>query len=50
MSEDVYGDHTGQNAITHEYSGNGVYYVIVAGVVEDITDFETNGIVVWNRL
>lgn len=23
---------------------------IVAGVIEDITDFETNGIVVWNRL
>ena len=28
----------------------GIYYAIVAGVIEDITSFQTNGIVVWNKL
>lgn len=50
MSADVYGDHTGANALTHNYADNGVYYVIIAGVIEDITDFTTNGIIVWNKL
>lgn len=50
VDTDVYGDCTGKNAISHTYTDNGIYYIIVAGVIEDITDFETNGIVVWNRL
>lgn len=47
---DVYGDHTGNNAITHTYSDNGIYYIIVGGVIEEITNFDTSGILVWNKL
>ena len=36
--------------VTHEYAAEGIYYAIVAGVIEDITSFQTNGIVVWNKL
>ena len=50
VSEDIYGDYTGENALKHTYVENGIYYAIVAGVIEEITDFDTNGIVVWNRL
>ncbi len=50
VSEDIYGDYTGTKTLKHTYAENGVYYVIVAGVVEEITDFSTNGIIVWNRL
>lgn len=50
VDTDVYGDHTGDNAITHNYASNGTFYAVVAGVIEEIEDFETNGIVVWNRL
>lgn len=49
-TEDVYGDHTGNNAITHTYENDGIYFIIVAGVIEEITDFTTNGIIVWNKL
>lgn len=47
---DVYGDHTGDNALTHTYTDNGIYYAIVGGVIEEISDFKTSGIIVWNRL
>ena len=50
VDADVYGDCTGNNAIKHTYQANGIYYIIVAGVIEDITDFTTNGIIVWNKL
>ena len=50
VDADVYGDCTGNNAIKHTYQTNGIYYIIVAGVIEDITDFTTNGIIVWNKL
>ncbi len=50
VTEDVYGDHTGSKALKHTYAENGVYYAVIAGVIEEITDFTTNGIVVWNRL
>ncbi|MEY8607409.1 LamG-like jellyroll fold domain-containing protein [Muribaculum intestinale] len=50
VTEDVYGDYTGAKALKHTYAENGVYYVVVAGVIEEITDFSTNGIIVWNRL
>lgn len=47
---DVYGDHTGDNALTHTYADNGIYYAIVGGVIEEIEDFNTSGILVWSRL
>jgi len=46
-TEDVYGTAV---TVTHEYAGEGIYYAVVAGVIEDITDFTTNGIIVWNKL
>lgn len=36
--------------ITHQYTGAGEYDIIITGVIEDIKDFETNCIVVWNKL
>lgn len=47
---DVYGDHTGKNAITHTYTENGIYYAVIGGVIEEMTDFNTKGILVWNKL
>lgn len=50
VTEDVYGDHTGAKALKHTYDENGVYYVVIAGVIEEVTNFTTNGIIVWNKL
>lgn len=50
VTEDVYGDFIGAKALKHTYAENGVYYVVIAGVIEEITDFSTNSIIVWNRL
>ena len=36
--------------VTHEYQAEGIYYAIVAGVIEEISSFQTNGIVVWTKL
>ena len=36
--------------ITHKYEKPGIYYAIIEGVIEQVTDFDTNGIVVWNKL
>lgn len=47
---DLYGDHTGANAITHTYASDGTYYPIVAGIIDKITDFTTNAIVVWDMI
>ena len=46
-SADVYGTNV---TTTHEYTGDGIYYAIIAGVIEEIESFTTNGIVVWNKL
>ena len=35
---------------THSYSTSGVYEIIITGVIEDIENFTTNGIVIWNKL
>jgi hypothetical protein len=45
-TQDVYGTTT----ITHDYTENGEYYVVITGVIEDITSFSTNAIIVWNKL
>jgi hypothetical protein len=37
-------------SISHNYVQNGIFYAIVAGVIEDVTNFQTNGIIVWNKL
>ena len=36
--------------ITHSYAENGEYFIVIVGEVEDIKQFSTNAIVVWNRL
>ena len=36
--------------LTHDYQANGEYFAVITGVIEDITDFDTNAIVVWNKL
>lgn len=35
---------------SHTYTANGIYYASIAGVIERITNFSTNGILVWNKL
>lgn len=36
--------------ISHTYKEPGIYYALIDGVIEQVTDFETNGIVVWSKL
>jgi hypothetical protein len=35
---------------THDYTANDEYFIIIAGVIEEITAFTTNAIVVWTKL
>ena len=36
--------------VTHNYSANGEYYVIITGCIEEIPYMTTNAIVVWDRI
>lgn len=36
--------------LTHDYQLNGEYFPVITGVVEDIAKFDTNAIIVWNKL
>ena len=36
--------------ITHDYADNGDYFPVITGCIDEITDFETNAIVVWSKL
>jgi len=45
--EEVYGTNISRS---HQYNKEGVYYAIVAGVIEEITNFQTSGIVIWNKI
>lgn len=50
FTHNVYGDHTATaDALKHTYAEKGVYYAIISGNIEEITDFETDGIIVWNK-
>ena len=50
FTHNVYGEHaTDATALKHTYTDGGIYYAIVSGVIEDVTDFETDGIVVWEK-
>lgn len=41
---------TGDNlTVTHTYGSDGTFYPIIAGVIEDITAFSTNAVIVWNE-
>lgn len=44
-------DVSGENkTITHDYATNGDYFPVVTGCIDEISKFETNAIVVWNKL
>lgn len=47
---DLYGDYTGANAVEHTYATDGTYYPIVAGIIDKITNFSTNAIIVWDTI
>lgn len=36
--------------ITHDYVANGDYFPVVTGCIDEITKFETNAIVVWEKI
>ena len=36
--------------ISHEYVNNGDYFPVITGCIDDIIEFSTNAIVVWNKL
>lgn len=45
--QDVYGTSV---TITHDYAEDGDYFAIITGVIEDVTNVDTNGIIVWDKL
>lgn len=36
--------------ITHDYEADGDYFVVIAGVIEEVESVETNAIVVWPKI
>jgi hypothetical protein len=44
---DVYGENI---TLSHNYNQTGTFYAVIGGVIEEITNFSTNGIVVWSRI
>jgi len=49
-SKNVYTSGSGPITLTHDYQNNGDYEIVIAGVIEEILSFETNAVIVWNRL
>ena len=44
-------DISGQaRTITHDYTQNGDYFPVITGCIEEITEFDTNAIIVWERI
>lgn len=39
-----------KKTITHDFTTNGDFFSLITGCIDEITDFETNAIVVWNKL
>jgi hypothetical protein len=37
-------------SVSHNYAKDGIYYAMVTGVIEEITNFTSNGITVWNKI
>lgn len=44
---DISGD---KKTITHNYTQNGDFFPVITGCIEEITEFNTNAIVVWERI
>lgn len=50
-ARDIQGGTAGApKTLTHTYSANGTYYIIVAGVIEEIAYFNTNGTTIWEKI
>lgn len=47
VTDDVYGE---SQTITHTFTTNGTFFIIVAGVIEEIELFTTNATVVWEKI
>ncbi|MDR0419097.1 MAG: LamG domain-containing protein [Prevotellaceae bacterium] len=43
-------DVSGTKTVEHTYTDPGIYDIIITGVIEDIENFSTNAIIVWERL
>ena len=39
-----------QRTITHDYATDGAYFPVITGCIDEITNFETNAIVVWSKI
>lgn len=48
-SDDLNAD-TSSGTISHTYSAAGTYYIIITGVIEDLTSVTTTATLVWSRL
>lgn len=46
VSKDV----SGPVELSHTYEDNGDYFIVIAGVIEEITSFDTNAIVIWQKI
>jgi hypothetical protein len=44
---DVYGQNV---SITHSYSTDAVYYPVITGCIDEISEFTTNAIIVWEKI
>lgn len=44
---DVYGSNI---TITHDYEKHADYFIMITGVIEEVTNVETNAIIVWKKL
>lgn len=44
---DVYGSNI---TITHDYEKHADYFIMITGVIEEVTNVETNAIIVWEKL
>ncbi len=39
-----------KRVLNHDYLNNGDYYPVITGCIEDIEEFETNAIIVWDKI
>lgn len=44
---DISGDH---KTISHVYMDNGDFFPVITGCIDEITEFQTNAIVVWEKI
>ena len=47
VDEDISGSNI---AISHKYKENGEYFPVITGCIDEIEAFQTNAIIVWNKL